>query len=123
MGVGDHMCRAARDEIENKRSVAPLRRLKTESGDDLRQRGLYAARAGRAGRGSRTLVLRREERRIDHHRAQEFVAEIAREPHRRPAAERMADHDRRSGVECARRTARLPRFAHELLEPVGVAPV
>ena len=51
--------------------------------------------------------------------AGDLVAEVAREAHRHPAAERMADDDGLARVERARRRARCARLAHELLEDVS----
>ena len=56
----------------------------------------------RARRSRAALVLRRKERRIDHHRRGELVAEIMREPDRDAPAERMANDDGRPAFVCAR---------------------
>ena len=108
--------------VEDEEIVARLRRHQAEARDDRRER--MAARAAHvtAGRGRRPLVLRGEEGRIDHHRALELVAEIARKAHGDAAAERMPDDDRRPGFESAAGAPRLARLAHELLENVSLAP-
>ncbi len=109
--------------IENEQVVAGLRRHQAKPRHDRCERMLHPPRARRAGRRGRTNILRREEGRIDHHRAQKFVAEVAREAHRDPPAERMADDDRRPGVECAAHAPRCAGLPHELLEHVMLAPV
>ena len=64
-------------------------------------RTLCSRVVARGGEGA-SLVLRREERRIDHHRRGELVAEIMREPDRDPAAERVPDDGGRAGLVRAR---------------------
>ena len=70
-----------------------------------------------------TLVLRREERRIDHHRRGELVAEIMREPGRDTAAEGMADDNRRARVVCAGSARGFPSLADELAEIISGPPI
>ena len=70
-----------------------MKRLSQRCGGARRKRAtiaderlLDAARAGRARRRARADVLRREERRVDHHRAGDLVTEIARKTHCDPPA-------------------------------------
>src|SRR5579863_5227870 len=80
--------RASCDEVENEQIVTGLRRSEAEPGDDRLERRPHAMLPrGRAGRGGRPLVLRGEERRIDHHRGGELVAVIMGEPDGDAAAE------------------------------------
>ena len=88
--------RAPGDEVENEEVVAGLRRREAEAGHDRLQRMLHRGAPSSAGAARAGAVLRREEGRVDHHRAQEFIAEIVGKAYRCASAERVADHDRRS---------------------------
>ena len=113
---------AARDKVENEEVVAGLRRGEAEAGDDGLERGPDAMLPRVRPRRRRiALVLRREEGRIDHHHRGELVAEIMGKPSCDAPAERMADDNRRPGVERAGLAPRLPRLADELAEIVSVA--
>src|ERR1700733_9137102 len=78
---------------------------------------------GRPWRRRIALILRREKGRIDHHHRGELVAEIMRKPGRDAPAKRVPDDNGRPGLEGAGRAPRLARFADELAEIVGLAPI
>ena len=120
--VVDLSDRAPGDKVENEEVVAGCggarrKRATTASSECWIRRALR-----RPGRRGRAPILRREEGRVDHHRAQELIAEMVGKAHRHASAERVADHDRRSGVERAPHASGLSRLAHELIENVGVTP-
>src|SRR5271167_4844264 len=98
LGVDNLGRRAPGDEVENIEVLAGLRRREAEASDDRGEGMLDPALPGRPGRRAGAQILFGEERRVDHHRALELLAEMAREAHRHAAAERVADDDGRSGL-------------------------